>query len=350
MRKIAGWFRSLTNRGIRFATVVTWIAALVSMTGAVYFAFSTTFSPFSVKFEPIGDDQVREFSSPISAEEFDHVPIEKQMIDSVAGGEVPGFPSFDEAMENLSGYPVLYAYVAAPIYQWYGYRGLALFNVLCTLIAMVVIWKIGARMWRLREELETITELAEGDLGAIRETVKGGGEKDQAAPERQQKSESPETKSEDPAAPQDSAEAPPEREGTTANDGPDARAMARQKKREEKAAMWSQTPVTIGLFGLLVMGAYAFNPIVFNEAIQPSARPFAYLLSLLAFLVSMRVLDDRRFPKLLVTVLVIASGFVHLPAVLIIVPILLLVISGGSIKKLQKPDPDYEILRRISHG
>ena len=319
--------------------MATWFAALLVMAGGVYFAVSWSWTPeFSVEFERIESDQI-----------IDHSPIEQEMIDSVGCGEVPNIPPIGEAVTTLSGYPLLYACVAAPLFDWLGFRGLALFNVLCTLIAMIVVWKIGVRIWNLRGDIWSVTSLASGNLRSIYGAVKAEGEgapprrrREKRKGERETSTTKPNTDAaarspHDPpgagACKSGPTEAQPETEGEAGDGEPDASARAgtHPKEPDKEPPAWSQKSITVGLFGLVAMGMYAFNPIVFGEAIRSGARPFAYLLSLLAFWFSMRVLGGKPFPKLPVLVLVLASALVHLPAALIVVPILLIGAFGGSI-------------------
>lgn len=270
--RFVGAVRSSTNLGLRRASRVLWASYGLLMVVVIYLTVSYSSTDISAS---VTLTQIAESETPHLA---DDMELEQGMIESLGAGEMPQFST------ALHGYPILYALPMATLYEAYGNRALALFNVACLLLTMLVVQRLGVEFWSCRGAVGDIMSLDKHteDLGIVIDA----------------------TFSDDAST----GQAPDE----------------------------LQTPVTATLFGVVAMLVFAVNPIVFGEATRPSPRPFAYLLSTLALYLSLRVLRGKSMPKLLCMLLVAAAGLVHLPAILVALPVVLIASFGDLVTSVEQ--------------
>ena len=273
--------RSATNRGLRQVMAIVLVGYGLLLVGVVFVDFTHEYEP-----------TLKKLTATVQPKPDEKVPTlprdsnEQKMIDRIQAGELPVPESWSSLLE---GFPILYAYPMASLYAFVGLRGPALFNIACTLLAMWLVYRIGVRIWSVRAGTGGVLALAEGQLGDVIEAAKGDLE---VAP-----------KPFDPL----------------------------------------EMPIMPTLFGVVAMCIYGINPIVFDEATGPSPRPFAYLLGTLAMGLSLRVIVHQPMPSIRCGLLILTSGLVHLPALLMTFPVLLFGWFGGFVRTLE----NRTILQRL---
>ena len=255
--RLTVFVRSATQSGLQYVGRLLWIGYGLLLVAAVFLTVSpdATDQWYGVSLPRVAVKDVPALS--------DDLRLEQAMVERVVAGESLQFEL------SPSGVPILYAWSVAPIYESFGNRGLALFNVVCLLVTMLVIRRMGLLIWSVRGRLAGIESLSDVSLNEM----VAGAQTDESVPQPV--------------------------------DDP-------------------QASINGILFGVVAMLIFACNPIVFSEATRPSPRPFAYLLSTLALQLSLRVLKGERLPKLRCLLLIGAAALVHLPAIVIAVPVLLI--------------------------
>lgn len=324
---------SATNKGLHRAGAVFLCVYTIAMMGAAYFSVEPDLDQqkreLNLRIRQIDEAHVRNFANDMKVErnmigEHQGTPVVESVVangvrDAVKVSEksapsTDGTSSQNEHAQSLTewppewlqkcvhGYPILYTFPMARLEQAAGRRALLIFNVVCTLLSMWLIQRIGVRFWLIRRSAENFA--------------------DQSAPDTEKLVE---------AAQQDVLAS-----AKKAGDESSSAAVTKSVPPTNEPPAAHETPVTATLFGIVAMCIYGLNPIVVGQAVSPGPRPFAYLLTTGAIGLALRVLENRRMPWGRTLLLVTTAVFVHAPAILALIPIVLLGAFGKLAGTLEK--------------
>ncbi|MDA1013580.1 MAG: hypothetical protein O3A00_03890 [Planctomycetota bacterium] len=279
--------KSLTNLGLRRLAQTVWLVSALVLLVSVYamMSHSLTESSVSVTLEVLPPANIAELT--------DEMSVERDMLNRLSTGDAITLE--DLSTDDLLAAP--YAAIATPLFKLHSHQGLSLLNVICTLITMLLVRRIGMRVWSARRASGELEELASGDiLGHLENAADNDSTDSFAATESQRRSSIPTVQDDD----------------------------------------WTQRPLALGLLGVVAMAVFVCNPIIYEEGVRPGPRPLAYLLATAALALSTRVLQGRQVPKFRCFLLIACSGLIHLPAALISLPVVLVTAFGGIMQVAKK--------------